>query len=48
MGHPLKKFIQFGVYGILGSDEVELIGGDFCNGFLDSVHVGLGTSGVSH
>ena len=48
MDQFLKKFVQFGGHGVLSSDEVELIGGEFHNGFFDAVHIGLGTSILNH
>ena len=47
-GQLLKKFVQFGGHGVLGSNEVELIGSEFSNGFFNAIHSGLGTSGIGH
>ena len=46
IGHFLKEFIKFGGYGVLSGGKVELIGGEFGDDLLNTVHIGLGARGV--
>lgn len=48
LGHLLKQVVQLGGHGVLSRREIKLRGGEFGDGVLDAVHIGLGMCGFHH